>query len=169
MIRRSGLATFGVVLAVGMAGCGSGEGDDELVFGGDPVSQCVRMPDGASMVVGAVMRAPGGSDLVVQKIGLDDARGIKAGKAFIVPLGSGRTPIGNTNYPPAANATWESRVPAENATVRAGEEANLLLVVSRSGAMDGSAQGMRIDYLGGTKTNTTTYQFRTDCSSGNAG
>ncbi|WP_250008697.1 hypothetical protein [Actinoplanes sp. M2I2] len=163
MIRRSGLATLGVVLAVAVAACGS-DGGDDLVFGGEPMSQCVRVPEGASMVIGAVMRAPGDADLVVQKIGLDGAQGVKAGKAFIVPLGSGRTPIGNTNYPPAANVTWDSRVPAENATVRAGEEANLLLVVSRSGTLDGSATGMRIDYLGGTKTNATTYQFRTDCS-----
>jgi hypothetical protein len=166
MIRRSGLATLGVVLVAGLTACGT-DGDDELVFGGDAVSQCVRMPEGASMVVGAVLRAPAGADLVVQKIGLDGAKGVEPGKAFIVPLSSGRTPIGNTNYPPAANATWQSRIPAENATVRAGEEANLLLVVSRSGALDGSATGMRIDYLGGTKTNTTTYQFRSDCSSAN--
>ncbi len=121
------------------------------------------------MVVGAVMRAPGGSDLVVKKIGLDGAKGVKTDKAFIVPLGSGRSPIGNANYPPAAHAAWESRVPAENATVKADEEANLLLVVSRSGALDGSATGMRLDYLGGTKTNSTTYTFRSDCSSANAG
>nr|WP_221374596.1 hypothetical protein [Actinoplanes polyasparticus] len=163
MIRRSGLATLGVVLAVAVTACGS-DGGDELVFGGDPVTQCVRVAEGASMVVGDVLRAPAGSDLVVQKIALAGAKGVKAGKAFIVPLSSGRTPIGNANYPPAANPTWDFRMPAENATIRAGEEANLLLVVSRSGALDGSASGMQIDYLGGSKVNTTTYQFRGDCS-----
>lgn len=116
------------------------------------------------MILGDVLRAPANSDLVVQKIGLAGAKGVKAGKAFIVPLAGGRTPIGNANYPPAANPTWEFRVPAENATIHAGEQANLLLVVSRSGTLDGSASGMQIDYVGGTKVNTTTYQFRGDCS-----
>jgi hypothetical protein len=163
MIRRSGLATLGVVLAVGLAACGS-DGGDELVFGGDPVTQCVRVPEGAPMMVGEVLRAPAGSDLVIQKISWAGAKGVQAGKAFVVPLSGGRTPIGNVNYPPAANPTWAFRAPAEGATIPAGEEANLLLVVSRSGALDGSATGMQIDYLGGSKTNTTTYQFRGDCS-----
>ncbi|HET6479068.1 MAG TPA: hypothetical protein VFG35_03360 [Actinoplanes sp.] len=149
-------------MAVSVTGCGSDD-SKELVFGGDPVTRCVRVPDGAEMLLGEVLRAPAESDLVVQKIGLAGAQGVKAGKAFIVPLSSGRKPIGNANYPPAANMTWESRVPAENATVRAGEEANLLLAVSRSGALDGSAAGMRVDYAGGFKINTTTYQFRASC------
>ncbi|MGK5682729.1 hypothetical protein [Actinoplanes sp. URMC 104] len=162
MIRRSGLGTVGVVLAVTAGACGSSS-DGGMVFGGDPVTQCVRAPEGADMVIGDVVRAPADADLVVQKISLADARGVTTGKAFLVPLGSGRTPISTAVYPPAANSTWASRMPAENATVRAGEEANLLLVINRSGPLDGSAAGMRIDYAGGSRTNTTTYQFRTDC------
>ncbi|MBM2618402.1 hypothetical protein JIG36_22845 [Actinoplanes sp. LDG1-06] len=163
MIRRSGLATLGITLVVAAAGCGS-DSNDEMVFGGDPVTLCVRLTEGASMVVGEVVRAPAGADLTVKKVALVDAKNVEGGKAFIVPLGSGRTPIGTAAYPPAANQTWEARVPAENATIRAGEEANLLVVVARGGALDGSAAGMRIDWLGGSKTNTTTYQFRTNCS-----
>ncbi|GAB2577898.1 hypothetical protein Aab01nite_10780 [Paractinoplanes abujensis] len=134
-----------------------------MVFGGDPVTQCVRLPEGASMVVGEVVQAPAGADLVVQKIGLADAKNVDIEKAFIVPLSSGRRPISTANYPPAANSTWAARMPAENATIRAGEQANLLLVVSRKTALDGSATGMRIDWLGGSKTNTTTYEFRAAC------
>ncbi|MBU2668953.1 hypothetical protein KOI35_36125 [Actinoplanes bogorensis] len=115
------------------------------------------------MVVSEVVRAPAGADLKVQKIGLVGAQNVSAKDAFIVPLGSGRSPMGNTPYPPAANMTWEARVPAVNATIKAGEDANLLLVVSRSGALDGSATGMRLDWAGGSKTNTTSYQFRSVC------
>ena len=162
MIRRSGLATVGMAITLTVSGCGS-DSDQEMVFGGDPVTQCVRLPESASMVIGAVVRAPAGADLVVEKIGLADARNVDTDKTFIVPLGSGRAPIGTAPYPPAANSTWAARVPAEKATIRAGEEANLLVVVSRKGTLDGSASGMRLDWLGGSKTNTTTYEFRAAC------
>jgi hypothetical protein len=116
------------------------------------------------MVLGEVVRAPKGADLVVQKIELVDAQNIDASKAFIVPMDSGLDPIDNAPYPPSANGTWAARIPAANATIRAGEQANLLIVVTRSGAQDGSATGMRLDFLGGSKTNATSYQFRTSCS-----
>ncbi|GID30899.1 hypothetical protein [Paractinoplanes brasiliensis] len=162
MIRRSGLATVGMAMILTTAGCGS-DSDNEMVFGGDPVTQCVRVPEGASMVVGEVVRAPAGADLVVQKVGLVDARNVAATEAFIVPLGSGHAPIASAAYPPAANSTWGARMPAANATIRAGEQANLLVVVERPSPLDGSAAGMRIDWLGGSKTNTTTYEFRAAC------
>ncbi|MBL7259895.1 hypothetical protein [Paractinoplanes lichenicola] len=163
MIRRSGLATVGMAITLTLTGCGS-DSDNEMVFGGDPVTQCVRLPQDASMVIGEVVRAPAGADLVVKKIGLVDAKNVDTDKAFIVPLGSGRRPLSSAAYPPAANSTWAARMPAENATIRAGEEANLLLVVSRKSALDGSAAGMQIDWLGGSKANTTTYEFRADCA-----
>ena len=163
MIPRSCLATLGVALMVAVGGCGS-DTDEEIAFAGTTGTLCVRVPEGTSMVVGEVLRAPAGIDLTVEKISLVDARGIDAVKAFIVPLASGRNPISTAAYPPSANQTWEARVPAANATIRAGEQANLLLVVTRTGALEGSATAMQINYLGGAKANATSYQFRDSCS-----
>jgi len=164
MIRRSGSVAVAVALMVAAGGCGSDGGDEGVTFGGSPGALCVRVPQGSSMVVGEVLRAPVGADLTVEKIGLVDGRGVDATKAFIVPLASGRTPIATAAYPPSANTTWEARVPAANATIRAGEQANLLLVVTRTGVMEGSATALQITYLGGAAANTTSYQFRDNCS-----
>ncbi|WP_127506601.1 hypothetical protein [Actinoplanes solisilvae] len=160
MIRRSGVATLGIALAVSVTACASDD-SGELDFGGDPVTQCVRIAEDSSMVVGAVVRAPAGADLVIKNLSLEEPQGVQATEAFVVLL-NGRAPILNANYPPSTNQTWESRIPAAKATVRAGEEANLLVVVKR-GALDGSAAGMRLDYDGGSQTNSTTYQFRANC------
>ena len=161
MIRRSGLATLGIALAVSVTACAT-DGSGELEFGGDPVTRCVRIAEGSSTVVGEVVRAPADDDLVVKKLSLEGAQGVAATEAFVVLL-NGRPPIVTANYPPADNQTWESRVPAENARIRAGEQANLLLVVNRGGSSDGSATGMRLDYADGSQTGTTSYQFRTAC------
>ncbi len=163
MNSRSRLITVSAVLVVALGACGSG-GDEKVALTGDGVTLCVGVREGASMVVGEVITATPGADLVISKISLVGARGIDAGKAFVVPLGSGHAPISTAAYPPVANSSWESRQPAANATVSAGQQANVLVVVTRSGSLDGSATGMQVDYLGGSATNTTTYQFRESCN-----
>lgn len=166
-MRRRILASVAVVVLLVVSSCAAAPPPGPLGFGGTAVVQCAPVQPGGKILFGDVLTAPAGREVTVTGAELVGASGVTLDSSELMPIVGGDA-IGSSEFPPLnPPAGWEQRADIEGATLAAGTDANLLMVLTRSGTEPGKLDAVRVDYTvdGKTysKTGTTAYELNGAC------
>ena len=142
-----------------LAACSS-TGTGPLGDGGTPGEQCMGFPQGRPVTTGIYdLRNTGTAAVTIQSVTLPGAHGLRKTKAWLVPIG--HTPGQANNgggilvgagwpYPPSFTAlvrsVWAKRRPAVGATIKPGQDLNLVFGLTRTTAKAGKSDGPAIWY-----------------------
>lgn len=144
--RLARLAVMPAVVGV-IAGCSLISGP--VAMGGGPDTSsglCVSAPIGERLLVGDFIGVPEGVDVVVGKVDLLDADGIRVVQAWLAPPLDGA--MGSSEYPPTPSPAWDARVLAEGAVAADGDN-NVILLIERTGDVSGTAAAVQVEYSSG--------------------
>jgi len=148
-----------------LAACSSGPGGPgPLGSGGDDGQQCMDFAQGKPVTTGIYELNNSSSDAVtVQSVTLPGAYGLTMTRAWLVPVGQtgngGTMTVGaGWPYPPSFTAlvrsVWAQRRPAVGATIKPGQDLNLVFGLTRTTANAGKSSGPAITYTAGGSTYT---------------
>lgn len=125
MLRRA-LAVLAVVPLVACSPAVGPLGESE-----GHAHSCVPLPGSAPVVSGdEALENHGMTEVTVYSVRLVEPRGLTLRQALLLPIVN-TTLIGTTSTPEKTQ-TWSQRVPAEGATVGAGESRDLALLLDRT-------------------------------------
>jgi len=163
-----------------LAACSSDPGPGPLGNGGTPGQQCMAFTEGQPVTTGIYdLHNTGSSPVTVTSVTLPDAHGLTMTKAWLVPIGhspgSGR--VGGMlvgagwPYPPSftklVRSVWAQRRPAVGATIKPGQDLNLVFGLTRTTAKAGKSSGPLIAYTTGglsyTVAEQTTLEVAAKC------
>ena len=137
-----------------LAACSTGPGP--LGDGGSDGIQCLSFPQGKPVTVGLYDLANAGQTTVtIQHIELPADSGLTMGKTWLVPIyhdpGNGNFVVVGVGapYPPTTAPEWPDRRPAIGATIRPGQDLNLVFPLTRTTAKAGKSRGPMITYAAG--------------------
>jgi hypothetical protein len=145
-------------MAALLVACSSAPGP--LGDGGTDGTQCMAAQQGQPVTTGLyTLTNSGSARATIQSVGLPGARGLAATKMWLVPIY--RDPkTGNFldlgagfPYPPAYSAaarwSWAKRRPAVGATIKPGQDLNLVFGLTRTTTKSGRSPGPVITYSAG--------------------
>jgi hypothetical protein len=157
--RKLAGVVAGVGLVTALAGCSaSSSGTGPLGGPGDPGQVCSPLRPGQVLSYGFTgVRNSGDVTVVIDRVGLADARGLRVLAAYVVPGTSNFLYGINRGYPPelplSPGVDWAARQKADGATLRPMKkslEDSLLLVIKGTGRR-GTAKGVDIWYHAGSQ------------------
>jgi hypothetical protein len=145
---RSRLALPGTLLvAAFLAACSSGTGP--LGDVGTAGTLCVPDHVGHTLTMGFYDLHNRGADAVtIQGVTLTSAHGLTITKAWLMPI-KDTTLIGTVEDYPPPSPLWAQRQPAFGATIKPGQDLNLVFGLTRTTSGLGSSSGPAITYSAG--------------------
>ncbi|MEJ5947059.1 hypothetical protein WDZ17_17350 [Pseudokineococcus basanitobsidens] len=151
-------AVVAAALTAGLlSGCGTG--DDGVVFGGEWGEVCAPAAPEERHSFGDAITA-GEQGLLITDVRLLEADDLALEHAFVLPE---EGMVGSWAYPPVDIPGWNQRVNAVGAVLRPGERASLVVGVYRTGAAQGSARALAVEYTvdgaATERTNTTSMKI----------
>jgi len=116
-------------------------------MGGPDYSEvCLSATRNSQMLWGDFIRVPEGAHVTVSAADLVDADGIEVKNAWLAPPLDGA--LGASEFPPVASPSWDARVAAAGAEAQDGYN-NVILLIERTGEVQGTATAMRVAYSAG--------------------
>ncbi|MCP2262753.1 hypothetical protein ACFQHV_00645 [Promicromonospora thailandica] len=166
--RSVGLVVGGAVL-VGLLGWSAWEtlvDHGPLSLGGTGDIVCTNADVGEPVGIGQPVTVAGDDAVVVDRVSVRDATGLEVVGHYIVPVVDTR--IGSFRAGESEPPGWPSRVEAAGAVIEPGTVADLVLILERDGAGDGSLQTVSVRYTAGSKgtyeaVGTMRYEVESDC------
>jgi len=153
-----------LTVAALLAACSSDPDPGPLGSGGVPGTQCSLGRLGVPITMGIYdLHNTGTSPVTVKTVTLPSAHGLTMTKAWLVPIG--QTGSGGTldvgagwPYPPSFTAlvrsVWAQRRPAAGATIKPGQDLNLVFGLTRTTGSVGKSDGPAITYTAAGSTYT---------------
>ena len=138
-----------------LAACSTGPGP--LGTGGDAGSQCSPGSQGQPITMGIYdLHNAGTSPVTVTSVTLPAAHGLAMTKSWLLPIyhtpGHWEAVGVAADYPPVSkedvqyDPEWPNRVPAAGATIRPGQDLNLVFGLTRTTVKAGRSDGPLISY-----------------------
>jgi hypothetical protein len=151
---RAGWLLGALPLAALLAACSSGSGP--LGDGGVVATQCISFPAGKPVTTGLYeLTNSGTKPVTVQGIALRNRSGLTVTNTWLVPIyhdlkNGDWFDVGvGAPYPPTTAPEWRNRRPAIGATIRPGQDLNLVFGLTRTTAKAGRSDGPAIAYTAG--------------------